>query len=367
MKRIYPDYNNSIMSVSNSFLKYYKIQSEYNSLPELDNILQSTKPDHIFYVLLDGMGLNVVMNHLEETDALRKHLVKGISSVFPSTTVAATNAVLSARPPISTGYIGWVQYFKNEDVNLVVFQNHDFYDADRTFEEVLRFKYLPYDNIVTKIQKKGTNSSIFFPSFAENGSESFKEEIEKALLFAHHNDTSFSYIYWVEPDLTQHKEGINSPKITSLAKSLSSDFEGLIDNVPANSAVIVIADHGLTDVSTIPFYNNDKLNNMLQVKPSIEPRCTNFFVKKEFLNEFKEVFIKDYGSHFELLTKTEFLQSNLLGKGTKHKMVDTFLGDYIAIAKDNSMFSLYEGKNYKAHHAGLSEDEMQVPLIIFTK
>ena len=70
---------------------------------------------HIIYVLLDGLGLNVVKKHLSKDDALRKYCLKGISSVFPPTTVAATNAVLSATPPIVNGHIGWVQYFDKED------------------------------------------------------------------------------------------------------------------------------------------------------------------------------------------------------------------------------------------------------------
>ena len=48
-------------------------------------------------------------------------------------------------------------------------------------------------------------------------------------------------------------------------------------------------------------------------------------------------------------------------------MINDFLGDFIAVAINNNMFVLNEGKSYKAHHAGLLEDEMMVPLIIYSK
>ena len=34
---------------------------------------------------------------------------------------------------------------------------------------------------------------------------------------------------------------------------------------------------------------------------------------------------------------------------------------------DKYMFTLGNGKSYIAHHAGMSEDEMMVPLIIYSK
>ena len=68
-----------------------------------------------------------------------------------------------------------------------------------------------------------------------------------------------------------------------------------------------------------------------------------------------------------LLTKQELLDSNLLGYGDKHELIDMFIGDYIGIAISNILFSLNGKKSYKAHHAGLLEDEMMVPLIIFKK
>ena len=142
MKLFYPNYKDSIMNVTNSFLHYYGVETPYNGQKELDSVLREKQPNHIVYVLLDGLGLNVLQKHLKEDDLLRKHIVKGISSVFPPTTVAATNSVLSGLPPITTGYLGWVQYFKEYDLNLAVFLNKDFYHSERPIEIDIPGKHL---------------------------------------------------------------------------------------------------------------------------------------------------------------------------------------------------------------------------------
>ena len=368
MNIIKPNYNDSIMSVSNSFLKYYDVETNYSSQKDLDKILQKRKPKHIIYVLLDGLGLNVVKKHLSKDDALRKYCLKGISSVFPPTTVAATNAVLSATPPIVNGHIGWVQYFDKEDVNLAVFLNRDFYDENKTYDYNFQAKYLSFESIVTKIGKnENIKSTALFPSFMPGGSESFKEEIEKVLMITNNSDQSFSYLYWTQPDLSEHVHGIYSEEVKSVVNDLNLDFESLIENVPQDTLVVCIADHGLTDVIEIPLYEYERLNSMLVRKPSIEPRAINFFVKDNSIEEFKNEFNKHFEDKYLLLTKKEFLDQEFLGIGKQHTKLDSFLGDYIAIAIDKYMFSLSQGKRYKAHHAGLLEDEMIVPLIMYTK
>ena len=57
----------------------------------------------------------------------------------------------------------------------------------------------------------------------------------------------------------------------------------------------------------------------------------------------------------------------MFGEGIMHPLVPSFLGQFFAIATDKYMFKFAESKGYIGHHAGLSEDEMIVPLIIYTK
>lgn len=364
----YPDYTNSILNVSNTFLKHYGINAKYNSLPILEKAL-SDDPNHIIFVLLDGMGSNIVKKHLSKQDGLRKYMVDEITSVFPPTTVAATNAVLSGQPPISNGYIGWVQYFEQVKANVTIFLNNDFYNKDKYFDYVVREKHLNYKDIMSQIRdgNEDVEAGSIVPKFIGGSSESFKDSVEQVLLLTHNKDKSFTYVYWTEPDLTEHMYGIYSEQTKNMIISLNKDFEELIDNVPDNTVVVVIADHGLTDVEETFILKHKKLMSYLKRLPSIEPRAINFFVKDGMHDDFKNEFNTHFKDSYMLLTREELFESKLLGEGEKHELIDMFIGDFIGIAISNVLFSLNGVKSYKAHHAGLVDDEMMVPLIIYKK
>ncbi len=367
MKLTYPDYNNSILNVTNSILKHYGVSVKYSTIPELDKELLNNY-NHIIYILLDGMGVNIINEHLPKTAALRKYIKKEITSVFPPTTVAATDAVLSGLPPISNGHIGWTQYFKKENTDLVVFQNIDYYTHEK-YPVDLREKYLSFTKIYEQITNVSPNTltNEFFPAFREGGSASFQEEIEKVLMVTHNTDNSFSYLYWTEPDLSEHVYGTHSQEVKKVINNLNTNFEELIKEINDDTLVICIADHGLTNIEEIPLFEHNDVTDLLERKPSIEPRATTFFVKEGKKEEFKTNFNKHFNDKFKLYTKQEILDSKLFGEGSQHPKINEFIGDFFSIATSKYMFTFSSSKGYIGHHAGLSADEMIVPLIMYSK
>ncbi len=363
---LYPDYKNSILNVSATIIKHYKGQSIYDSISILEDELK-VDPKRVFLVLLDGMGINIINKYLKPDDFLRQHVKQTITSVFPPTTVAATNAVLSGLPPYASGYLGWVQYFKHEKTNAIVFTNEDFYDKSIKTDDILRDTYLKYPTIYDQIQKHSSHVKTYelFPNFRPNGYESLDKQVERAIEISNIDESSFTYLYWTEPDLTQHDYGTDSD--TTKAKLL--ELNGLMDKlgkeVNHNSMIVIIADHGLTNVDGIDLFNDIDLMRMLKRKPSVEPRATNFFVKRFHKKKFKQMFELKYGNYFKLYSKEELYQSELLGFGQKHLLLDDFLGDFLAISITNKMFNFKEHSRFVGHHAGLTQDEMEVPLIIY--
>ena len=100
--------------------------------------------------------------------------------------------------------------------------------------------------------------------------------------------------------------------------------------------------------------------------PSIEPRALNLFIKEEKKEQFEQEFQKAFGDKFLLWTKEQTLQSKIFGTGTVHPNFEKMLGDYLAIAIDDlSIYSTKEEADFFVGvHAGLTEDEMMIPLII---
>ncbi|MDY0074936.1 MAG: alkaline phosphatase family protein [Acholeplasmataceae bacterium] len=364
---VLPDYEHSILNVTATLLKHYQAKTEYKSLPILEEALKEKR--HVVLVLLDGMGINVLYKHLFKDAFLLRYLKEVITSVFPPTTVAATTTVLSGLPPYATGHLGWVQYFPKEDTNVAIFPNQDFYESSKTMNFNFRDRYLKYPSIYEQI-KRGTPSvslNELFPNFREDGYASFKDQVDRVIDITRTKEKSFTYVYWTEPDLTQHQYGIDAYETRRVLYDLDQEVERMAFFVSRGTTIVVIADHGLIDVQEVPIYDNQQIMDMLRRKPSIEARATNFFVKKNQLNQFKELFDATYGKHFMLLSKQEVLDKKLFGEGKKHKMLDHFLGDFISIATSNQMMSLSPDKPFVAHHAGLTKDELEVPLIIFSK
>ena len=72
-----------------------------------------------------------------------------------------------------------------------------------------------------------------------------------------------------------------------------------------------------------------------------------------------------FGTDFLLLSKEEFINKGFIGNGDKG---NCFLGDYMALAiGDYCLQALDEGPHFKSNHAGLTEEEMIIPLIFFSK
>jgi hypothetical protein len=67
-----------------------------------------------------------------------------------------------------------------------------------------------------------------------------------------------------------------------------------------------------------------------------------------------------------LLSKQEVLTKKLFGTGKVHPRFEEFWGDYLAIAiSDVSIFKSREESNeFVGVHAGMTETEMMVPLIV---
>ncbi|MBU1141839.1 MAG: alkaline phosphatase family protein [Firmicutes bacterium] len=363
---MYPDYENSILNVSATILNHYHAPTIYPSISVLKDELEKTSK-HVILILLDGMGINIIKKYLKADDFLNLHLKKTITSVFPPTTVAATNAVLSGLPPFSSGYLGWVQYFKREKTNNIVFINEDFYDKSKTFDIVLRDQYLKYPTIYEQIEKNSPVVKTYelFPNFRANGFDSFDKQIERAIEITYLDELNFTYIYWAEPDLTQHDFGTDSKVTENKLLELNQSVEKLAKAANDETLIIIIADHGLTNVEGIDLFDDQEISRYLKRKPSMEPRATNFFIKPFRKKKFKTVFDAKYGNDFVLLSKLELYESGLLGYGNKHKLLDDFIGDYIAISTSNKMFNFKEHSRFLGHHAGLTKDEMEVPLIIF--
>jgi predicted AlkP superfamily pyrophosphatase or phosphodiesterase len=358
------DYQNNIINIPASILKWATLTPDHEPLSTLDQHLTDTV-NHVVLVLLDGFGANL-MKKLNDEALLKVSQVKTLDSVFPPTTAAATTSVLTGKTPYETGFLGWFQYFKDYDTYYTIFMESDYYQSDKPIDPFFKTAF----NRKTFIDRINHESpilgKIFFPHpIDKEGYPSLAHGFSEVSKFTKSHAKTVSYIYAVEPDLTQHKFGVHSQDTLDKISELNTLVEAFKETLSQDTLVIMTADHGLTDVTAVDINQDKELMAFLKAKPSVEPRATNFHVKEGLLDAFKAYFLAHYQADFYLLDQATFLKEGYLGFGEKHAYIDHCLGDFIAIAKSDKYFDLTSEGKHKAHHAGLKEDELRVPLVIF--
>lgn len=363
----YPNYDESILSVISSILKYYGYDNGHKSLDVLDDKLKN-KYKNIVLMIFDGMGVNIVNKYLKPGDFLHDHFVKTISSVCPSTTACAIPTIESGKSPIEHSWLGWDMYFKDYDNNVSVFRNTFSGSNEKVENCVVADKYIKYYNVFDRI-KDMTEGRVHTHDISKYSDTnefvySCEEMMQVVSKIAENDDEDFIYTYLEEPDSVMHAVGTDHEYVKENVRYINSLVYELC-HMLRDSLVVVMADHGLLDCKTVYLEDYPKLQSFLKRKVSIETRAVNFYVLDGFEEKFKEEFEKQFGDSFILMSKEELIEKNMLGTGVKHEMIDEVIGTYIAFAtSDIALEWERDGYEMVARHAGLTQEEMEVPFIM---
>ena len=358
MKLTYPDYHNCIANLACSILHYYGVTPPNPTLPQADKLL--CRPyKNVVLLLLDGMGVSSMKQHLSEHGFFRRNLKSAYSSTFPPTTVAATTAVNSGLFPNQSAWLGWTGYFKELDRNIVYF-----FSADNDTGEQLNFDVantlVPYKSIQEQIREAGTDAWYLMP-FAEPYPKTYDALCEEIKKLCNNENRNYIYAYWDEPDATMHKNGVDGDDIRQLLSDIEAKTEQLAGELN-DTLLLITADHGHINIRTRILTDYPDITECLLRMPSMEPRALNFFIKEGRQQQFEQAFRKHFGETFLLFSKNEVRKKQLLGCGNNHAKLDQMLGDYLAVAIDDIALCNTESE-HKGNHAGLTEEEMTIPLI----
>lgn len=360
----YPDYDRSILSISASVLKYFGVKDcSHKTLPEFDEFLKKDYKN-IIVMLFDGLGVSAINQHLSENDFLRKHLVCPISSVYPSTTVAATTAIESGYSPAETAWLGWDLYFEEIGENVTIFRNTLQKNGKIAAKYNVAKKYIPYKRIFQRIEEvRGRKTAYCVSAFSKYRSRSVRHICKTVKRISKRRKQKYIYTYWHQPDNIMHIYGVSSTEVKYEIQMINKEVENLCKNLK-NSLVIVTADHGQTDCVNKYLEDYPVLTDMLKIPPSVETRALSLFVNEGKAEAFKEEFNKYFGSDFRLMTKEEVFSEGLFGCGEAHKKTSDFIGDFLAVATGNVMLN-FKRSDFEAigGHAGLTKEEMTVPFI----
>ena len=368
----FPDYSRSVLNVACSALKLFGAESGHDTLPEITSL---SRKSHVALVILDGMGIDA-LRLLPEGAFLKKRQAATLTSVCPSTTTAATNALYSGLSPAEHGWLGWSCYFKEYARLVDIFLDRDSYTFEKLSSSPAR-ALMPFESVFSRIRRatcgRVATRAVFpfepgFTGMDELRVARTLEEAATAVLGLDGRE-AFTLLYWPDPDETMHTHGARGEKARRAVTRLNAWAESLAARL-RDTALVVTADHGLMDVTDVVWLNErPELMGCLQMPPSLESRAASLLVKRGRSAEFERAFRVELGEDFLLMPREEALTRALFGPGALHPKADDFIGDYMALATGKkALYYRPEGApahgRMIGHHAGLTEAEMLVPLIL---
>jgi len=385
----FPDYQNSILNLITSITANFGVPSHHRELSGLKaSFLNSYK--NIILLVLDGLGYNL-FSYVKNTKKIFDYncRISKINSVFPPTTSAAITTLLTGKSPLEHGAIGWTLYFKEFAKYIDFLPNWD----SITSKVLSQDKYptlqiLDHENIFTKINEINPEIDSYYltPSYIHKSPYTVKySNPAKVIPFTANRELfsslhqiinkigqkrKFIYIYNTDPDALEHRNGVFSqPVIDFLVKIDSFIKEFIRENKAGETLLLITADHGLIDVNNYHYSNEDRELYSTMLMPTFpEPRFSSFFIKESQKNKFLAE-ISKYKQKYMILSREDFLAKKLLGTGKPHIKIDDFIGDFLVIAKsDSALKTIFQQngkweKEFRAHHAGITCDEMEVPLL----
>ena len=380
---VLPNYEYSILNTITSILKYYHVETNHKSSEKIDQLLYKREYKNVILLILDGLGEHI-LNKISSKGYLNQNKIDCVTSVYPTTTTAALTTYYSGRPPYETGWIAWSQYFKEYGRAIDMFSHNESYMREPLKKPLMDvFKTIVnYETVFDKIEKASSDVKAYEiePEYAERRAKRAIKANNIDELIMNINDLclmpskKFIFAYSDNPDGLLHDFGTTSEEVETFVKETEKKIEKMVKDFDEDTILIISADHGHKDIEkAYKLLDYPEIQECLIMPASLESRILAFWVKEDMKEIFVQRFNKAFGKEFWLMTKETFLDKyHFLGYGNKHKKIDDFIGNYIALSVGGSSIQLgtflTEGKPIKkSTHCGLTKEEMEVPVIVITK
>ena len=233
--------------------------------------------------------------------------------------------------------------------------------SDRFIKE--KENLLVTKTIVSEIEEKGKYNALELFPFGKQPYKNIEDMMNIIQRECKKEGKKYIYAYDDEPDHTMHELGPDSKEVKKIIKIRNKITEELAKKLK-DTLLIVVADHGHTLVDNIFLKKYSELTNMLERTTSIEQRATSFKIKKGKKEIFKKEFNKLFGKYYKLYTKEEIINSKIFGDGEENKIFKNAIGDFLAIAYTEKTLVNIDDDILASHHAGYTDDEIYIPLII---
>ena len=399
---VYPAYSDlSLVNIPATLLKLFDIRIPHHApLPDALTEGQTEGVRKVILFLVDALGYNQLRSVLRsEPNLIINELISRgrfspLTSIFPSTTVAALTSLSTGLTPQEHGMLGFHLFLREYATVADMIGFTPIHDGEHG--RLLRMglepqKCLRAETIGQRLANAGIPSYVLIKSIFKhsplskmfyNGAKAVHGFVNssdmfvtlKRLVTQNPDERSCIMVYWDAIDSISHAYGPNSEafaaEVRNLSYSLEREFMEQVDSqISGTTLLILTADHGqvtVPDNRLVRVDRHAKIRDNLLLPPTGDFRAAYLYAKQGKLDVLRAYLDDQLSDQMVAIPSSKALSSGLWGYGDIHPEVPERMGNLVAIMRENYAFysSVKEKPYYTGgKHGGLTPDEMLIPFL----
>ena len=220
--------------------------------PDLARRLALPSADAVVVILVDGLGLLPLQDHLGHARTLRafRDSIEAAYSVVPSTTAAGITACGTGQLPGQTRMVGYSVFHGEQIFNLLAFTDGidpAHWQQCPTYFEKLRDLGIPSATILpAKFAGSGlTTAALRGAHFVP--ATRWEERCDAAVTELKQG-SKLVYLYWSDIDACGHSYGTDSTQWGEALEDFDAGLGRFLSRIPSGVRVLLTADHGMVNI-----------------------------------------------------------------------------------------------------------------------
>jgi len=353
----------------------------------------SDRFEHVILIVVDGLGYNLFqsLRDLPSASVYNHAEVQPLTSITPSTTVAAITTLWTGASPAEHGILGYEVFLREYGMiaNMIQHSPASFMGgAGSLYQTGMNPQsFLPVPTLTGHFRKNGIQVQALQPSnILNSGLTSMLFHGLQAFGYSSLSDfwatlgqitgevqfqRSYTYAYFSNIDELSHRYSPDDIRVRWEFDLFSQGLERFVTSLPRDgeTLLLLVADHGLQTSLIKPEYNirsNLSIKQDLVMYPSGENRLAYFYARAGRLESLREKLLNLFPGELTILNSAEAVQKKLFGLEDPYYRTWDRVGDLLTISNADAYFWWAMKENrLMGRHGGMSPDEMLIPLIKF--
>jgi hypothetical protein len=328
----------------------------------------------VIVILVDGLGAHQLRARSGHARTITRAWNDGTAQSFPSTTVSGITSLTTASRAGAHGMVAYSVWDREQRMYLNQLSGWganmppDTWQLRDTVFETVRGAS-PVVVSVEDYRDSGlTLASLRGADYL--GAETMHERSEVAAQAARELAHPLIYLYHAELDQTGHSQGWESDAWTARLEELDASIDRLLELVPDDIGILLLADHGMVDVA------RDRQRDIDDVLPSDvvavagEPRLRHIYLPDDATDLDREVLASRLraaeGDLAVALTRDEAIARGWYGDDVDPEVFDR-IGDVVLAAVGDVSYYVRpmpaSMRQMIGQHGSITPEETTVPLV----